>query len=181
MKETWSERICLVTGVNGFVASHIAKKLAVLGAEVFGVTFKKSPFLNIDGFYNKKATVLYGDITDYEFMKDIFRLNHIDTCFHLAASTIISKAAQSPLATFQTNIMGTCNVLETARNCETIERIVVASSDKAYGFYKESQLPYQEEYELRGTGVYECSKACADMIARSYFFNYSLPVVVTRC
>src|SRR6185436_20656017 len=91
--------------------------------------------------------------------------------------TIVGTASNSPALTFETNVRGTWTVLEACRRAG-VERVVVASSDKAYGAHDE--LPYTEELALRPTAPYEASKAAADLIARSYWPSFGLPVAVTR-
>jgi CDP-glucose 4,6-dehydratase len=103
----------------------------------------------------------------------------IESVFHLGAQTIVTIANRSPIATFRSNIQGTWNILETCRQISTVKRIVVASSDKAYGDQK--HLPYDEDSPLEGRHPYDVSKSCADLICRSYFETYNLPVCVTRC
>jgi CDP-glucose 4,6-dehydratase len=83
------------------------------------------------------------------------------------------------LSTFESNIKGTWNVLEAARNSKLLKRIVVASSDKAYGSHKD--LPYKETAILRGMHPYDASKSCADILSQMYFETYGLPVGITRC
>jgi CDP-glucose 4,6-dehydratase len=97
--------------------------------------------------------------------------------FHLAAQTLVGPAAESPASTFETNVRGTWSVLEACRETG-VDRVVVASSDKAYGAHEE--LPYREDFALRPTAPYEASKAAADVLARSYWPSYGLPVAVTR-
>ena len=97
--------------------------------------------------------------------------------FHLAAQTIVGTAADSPAPTFDANVRGTWTLLEACRE-HGVEAVVVASSDKAYGAHDE--LPYREDFALRPTAPYEASKAAADLIARSYWHSYGLPVAVTR-
>jgi CDP-glucose 4,6-dehydratase len=101
----------------------------------------------------------------------------VSTVFHLAAQTIVGTAASSPVATFETNVEGTWVLLDACRELG-VSRVVVASSDKAYGAHDE--LPYREEFALRPTAPYEASKAAADLIARSFWSSYDLPVAVTR-
>jgi len=99
---------------------------------------------------------------------------------HLAAQAIVGTANRNPLSTWETNVRGTYNLLEACRrNHKTVGRVVVASSDKAYG--DQPDLPYLEDAALIGRFPYDCSKSCTDLIARSYFESYELPVCVTRC
>ena len=96
----------------------------------------------------------------------------------MAAQAIVGTANRSPLSTFESNIKGTWNILEACREHKLIERIVVASSDKAYGDQK--KLPYTEDSPLLGSYPYDASKACADILTRAYHNTYQLPVAVTR-
>jgi CDP-glucose 4,6-dehydratase len=103
----------------------------------------------------------------------------VETVFHLAAQAIVRTANRGPIATWESNVRGTYTLLEACRTAgHRVERIVVASSDKAYGDH--NRLPYREDFALRPRHPYEVSKACADMIARSYAASYDLPVAVTR-
>ena len=101
----------------------------------------------------------------------------VDTVFHLAAQTIVPTANKAPAATFDANIRGTWTVLEAVR-AHAVARTVVASSDKAYGPH--DSLPYREDFALQARFPYDASKAAADIVARSYFHTYGIPVAVTR-
>jgi CDP-glucose 4,6-dehydratase len=101
----------------------------------------------------------------------------VDSVFHLAAQTIVGTANRSPASTFETNIRGTWMVLEACR-AEDVQRVVVASSDKAYG--RHTELPYREEMALQPVYPYDVSKAATDLISRSYWHTFGLPVAVTR-
>jgi CDP-glucose 4,6-dehydratase len=100
------------------------------------------------------------------------------TVYHLAAQTQVGDALRDPLTTWETNIRGTYLLLEAVRRHDTATRVVVASSDKAYGPHDE--LPYREDFALQPSYPYDVSKAATDMIARSYAATYELPVAVTR-
>jgi CDP-glucose 4,6-dehydratase len=100
------------------------------------------------------------------------------TIFHLAAQTQVGDANDAPLATWETNVRGTYMLLEAVREHDVATRVVVASSDKAYGSHRE--LPYREDHALQPAYPYDVSKAAADMIARSYAATYGMPVAVTR-
>jgi len=100
------------------------------------------------------------------------------TVFHLAAQTQVGEANSAPLATWETNVRGTYMLLEAVREHAPEARVVVASSDKAYGAHDE--LPYREDFALKPAYPYDVSKAATDMIARSYAATYDMPVAVTR-
>ena len=110
-------------------------------------------------------------------MERLLREHGVGSVFHLAAETIVGTVQASPVRGFETNVRGTWTLLDACRR-SGIERVVVASSDKAYGAHDE--LPYREDFPLQATAPYEASKAAADIIARSYWHSYGLPVAVTR-
>ncbi len=120
-----------------------------------------------------------GNITNFDFVREIVSSNEIDIVFHLAANSIVKISAADPISTYSTNVMGTVNILEACRQVGRCEKIIVASSDKAYGDH--DVLPYNENFALNPKNVYDVSKGASDMIARSYNTNYGMPVVVTRC
>jgi CDP-glucose 4,6-dehydratase len=168
----------LVTGAHGFAASWLAKALLDSGAEVSSLDIEgASPsgleLLEIDGEVNDVA----GDLRDQDAVGRLLRDSSIDTVFHLAAQAIVGDANASPVPTFETNIQGTWSLLEACREAG-VERVVVASSDKAYG--QHGELPYTEHASLQPTFPYDVSKAATDLIARSYWHTYGLPVAVTR-
>jgi CDP-glucose 4,6-dehydratase len=100
--------------------------------------------------------------------------------FHLGAQTIVGTANRNPLATFEANIRGSYNLLEACRrNAKKVKRVMVASSDKAYG--AQPKLPYDEDAPLEGRFPYDCSKSCTDLITRSYYESFGVPACITRC
>jgi CDP-glucose 4,6-dehydratase len=123
------------------------------------------------------------DIESYDGCRKTIEEENINVIFHLAAQAIVGVANENPLPTFASNITGTCNLMEAARilskGGQNIEAIVVASSDKAYG--DQEKLPYLEDAPMQGRFPYDVSKSCTDLIARSYFHSYGLPVCITRC
>ncbi|MFB0544824.1 MAG: GDP-mannose 4,6-dehydratase [Asgard group archaeon] len=176
----WNGKNILITGSTGFVGSWLSKALVERKANVIVLvkTDAKDSLLKYMGTYPKLKAVVRGDIIDYNSMKSIFDKYEIDTCFHLAAQAIVGTANQSPTQTFETNIKGTWNMLEVARVCK-VERLIVASTDKVYG--EPIKLPITEEHPLLASYPYDASKACADILSRTYFKTYGLPVGVTRC
>jgi CDP-glucose 4,6-dehydratase len=126
--------------------------------------------------------VIRADVVDREAMVEALTEHRVRAVFHLAAQPIVGFANRAPLSTWESNIRGAYTVLEACRAAREagapIERIVIASSDHAYG--SQAQLPYREEAALAARYPYDTSKACADLIARSYAVEYELPVAVTR-
>jgi CDP-glucose 4,6-dehydratase len=127
-----------------------------------------------------RCIVALADLSDYEALVRVLNEYEVRTVHHLGAQTIVGTAVRSPLATFDANVRGTYALLEACRSLGegAVERIVVASSDKAYGAHDE--LPYREDFALQAIYPYDVSKACVDLIARSYAVTYALPVAVTR-
>ena len=170
----------LVTGAQGFIGSWLAERLLGEGARVV-VPRRDVPAesrFRLDGL-ESRCDVVEADVLDHQALVRIVNEYEVGTVFHLAAQTIVGTANRSPLSTFETNVRGTYNLLEACRAVEgPVERIVVASSDKAYGEHEE--LPYAEDFALQPRYPYDVSKACTDMIARSYAATYDMPVAVTR-
>jgi CDP-glucose 4,6-dehydratase len=102
----------------------------------------------------------------------------VEEVFHLAAQAVVGHANRSPLGSWEANVRGTYTLLEACRTLGTVRRVVVASSDKAYG--AQDELPYREDFALRPLNPYDVSKACTDLIARSYAHSYGLTLAVTR-
>lgn len=178
--EFWKDRNVLVTGCTGLLGSWLTKSLAEKEANIVGLIRDIVPRSNLNwsGFNNKIITVR-GEIEDYFLLERTINEYEIDTVFHLAAQTIVTIANRNPISTFKVNIEGTWNLLEACRRAPLVKRIIVASSDKAYG--DQEKLPYDEKTPLEGRHPYDVSKSCADLICRSYYETYELPVCVTRC
>ncbi|HPJ71287.1 MAG TPA: GDP-mannose 4,6-dehydratase [bacterium] len=176
----WTGKNVFVTGCTGLLGAWLTEDLYRRGAAVTGLVRDWVPgsILNRDGWL-RKINVVRGDVADYGVLERALNEYEIDTVFHLAAQTIVGTANRAPLGTFESNIKGTWNVLEACRRVPTVRGVVVASSDKAYGSH--DRLPFDEEAPLRGEHPYDVSKSCADLLARSYYLTYGLPVAVTHC
>ncbi len=181
MKNTcWKGKNVFITGASGLVGSWLTQQLVDYGANVVclirDITPKSWLYLSktID-----KVTTVYGRLENLSVLGRALAEYSIDTVFHLGAQTIVGTAKSCPVSTFETNIKGTWNVLEACRNAKDVKRIVVASSDKAYG--ENRNLPYTEKMPLQGIYPYDCSKSCADLIAQMYHRTYKSPVGIARC
>jgi len=177
----WKDRNVLITGITGFVGTWLAKDLVEKGANVVGFVRDEIKSMPIEtmGIYDKLAVIAKGDIVDYNSVKRVFDEYDVDTCFHLAAQAIVGDANNDPTKTFRVNILGSWNILEAVRTSETVKRLVFASTDKAYG--EPIKVPITENHPLLAAYPYDASKACAELLARTYFTTYGLPVSVTRC
>jgi CDP-glucose 4,6-dehydratase len=128
----------------------------------------------------QRTRVVSGALEDYPTLERAINEHETDTVFHPGAQTLVGTALRSPLPTFEANIRGTYNLLEACRvHTGTVQRVVVASSDKAYG--EVQHLPYREDTPLQARNPYDVSKSCPDMIAVAYACSYGLPVAITRC
>jgi CDP-glucose 4,6-dehydratase len=126
----------------------------------------------------ERCTIALADLTDHDALVRVLNEQEVEEVFHLAAQAVVGLANRSPLGSWEANVRGTYTLLEACRTLGTVRRIVVASSDKAYGAH--DQLPYREDFALQPRNPYDVSKACADLIARSYAHSYGLPLAVTR-
>jgi CDP-glucose 4,6-dehydratase len=177
----WKDKKVFVTGASGLLGSWLVDELLLRGAHVTCLVRDWVPDSRLLSDTTRKGVNLVrGSLEDLELAIRALNEYEIDTVFHLGAQTIVGTASRSPLSTFESNIKGTWILLEACRLCDSlIERIVVASSDKAYGIH--AQLPYNEDTPLQGCYPYDVSKSCADLISFSYYHTYGLPVAVTRC
>lgn len=173
----------LVTGAQGFVGGWLAERLLDAGARVVA-PWRDAPHdsrFRLEGI-EERCDLVQADISDYQSMLRILNEYEVRSVFHLGAQTIVGKANRAPLSTWESNVRGTYTLMEACRGAATVgvpvERIVVASSDKAYG--DQEELPYREDMPLLARYPYDVSKACTDLIARSYAATYDLPVGVTR-
>jgi CDP-glucose 4,6-dehydratase len=179
-KSFWKHRPVLVTGCTGLLGSWLSQRLVAEGASVVGLVRDWVPQSNLilSGTI-EKMTLVRGEVENYKLIERTLNEYEIETVFHLAAQTLVGTANRSPLSTFESNIKGTWTLLEACRHTSHVKRIVVASSDKAYGIQKD--LPYHEGHPLQGTFPYDVSKSCADLLCHSYAATYRLPICITRC
>lgn len=175
----WNNRTAFVTGATGFVGAHVARLLVEQGARVVCLQRDAVKSNSLDLFdLRRRVTVINGSIEDFALMERVITEYEIEAVFHLAAQAIVGAANRSPLSTFEANIRGTYFLLEACRRSDTVKSVVVASSDKAYGSH--DNLPYSEDYPLLGLFPYDASKACTDILARSFAHTYKTPVAVSR-
>jgi len=179
-RNNWKNRNVLVTGCTGLLGSWLIGELINLKANVVGLVRDHVSYSRIyTEDLQRSMTIVSGNLEDYYLLERTLNEYEIEVAFHLGAQTIVPIANNNPLSTFESNIRGTWVLLEACRRNKQVKKIVVASSDKAYGEQKE--LPYIEEMPLMGRNPYDVSKSCADLIAQMYYFHYHLPVCVTRC
>jgi CDP-glucose 4,6-dehydratase len=177
----WKDRNVFVTGATGLLGAWLVEALLEQGANVVCLVRDWVPgsrLVTSGGL--ERTNLVRGELEDYHLLLRALNEYEIDSVFHLGAQTIVGTSSRSALSTFESNIRGTWHLLEASRACgKLIERVVVASSDKAYGSH--DRLPYTEDTPLQGRYPYDVSKSCADLIALSYFHTYRLPIAITRC
>ena len=174
-------KLILVTGCYGFVAQHLIHNLLLNNNRVIGIYNKKYQLkiFNNKNYINKKKLIEKKvDIRDKKFLINLFKKYKFDYCYHLAAISQVLTSNQSPEETYEINVFGTINLLESAKLYRPKIKFIFSSSDKAYGSSK--KLPYKEDFPLNGLNPYDASKACADIISRSYAKAFNLQVCVTR-
>lgn len=173
-----SGRSVFVTGGYGLLGAWLVRALVQRGDRVVVLQRDRTPrSALLLGDLERSLDVVHGDLNDPGLVARALGEYEVDTVFHLAAQTIVGTANRSPLATFETNVRGTWTLLEACR-LHGAERVLVAASDKAYG--ASATLPYREDHPLEPRFPYDVSKAATDLITRSYWHTYGLPVAVTR-
>lgn len=170
----WVGRSVFITGASGFIGGAITRRMRSLGARVSVLVRDPNDASRFEG-----CDVYIGNVTDHDLLRHIISYSEVDTVFHTAANAIVRVSARDPMSAYDVNIMGTVALLEAARSVGRCRRIIVASSDKAYGDHEE--LPYRETHALRALNTYDASKACMDIISQSYAHNYAMPIAITRC
>ena len=179
MSEFWKDRSVFVTGAFGFVGANLTKALLDAGANVICLRRDDTNPNSLDALgLTSKVTVVRGELEDLSLLSRILNEYEIDAVFHLAAQAIVGAANRSPISTFESNIRGTYMLLEACRLSPLVKRVVVASSDKAYG--TSPTLPYHEDLPLQGVFPYDVSKSCTDLISISFARTFETPVAVTR-
>lgn len=166
----WQGRTVLVTGASGFVGSHLVKKLISKKSKV--ITLSEKGIKSSTGTQDE-----IGSVENFEKLNDIIKKYKINTIFHLAAQPIVEVGQTNPTKTFEVNIKGTWNILESARG-NNIQKIIIASTVHVYG--NNPKVPFKEEYFPQPSRPYETSKACADLLAQSFADTYNLPVEIPR-
>jgi len=181
MSSYWKGKRVLVTGATGLVGCWLAEALVKSDAYVVVLVHDWDPQSDLirTGIISQ-FNVVTGALEDYATLERAINEHEVDTVFHLGAQAIVTVANRSPLPTFETNIRGSYNLLEACRvHSDMVRRVVVASSDKAYG--DSDVLPYTEDMPPLGRHPYDVSKSCTDLLAKTYWHTYQLPVGIARC
>ncbi len=177
----WKQTNVLITGASGIVGSWLVRELIKKQANIICFIRDWNPQTQLIASGDVMRTaVVNGKLENYSDIDRAINEYQIDTIFHLGAHTIVGSALRNPLACFESNIRGTYNLLEAARRYDSfVKRVIIASSDKAYG--SSDILPYTEDMPLQGRHPYDVSKSCTDLLAIAYAHTYNLPITIARC
>ena len=169
----------LITGITGFVGSHLAEYCLAQGAEVFGTYRWRSPLDNISEIVDK-ITLIECDLLDEKSTFAAIETAKPDYIFHLAAQSYVPFSYTGPTITIQTNMIGTLNILESVRRYEGDPIVHVCSSSEVYGQVEADEVPISEKNPLRPLSPYAVSKVGADLMAFQYFSAHAVKTVRTR-
>lgn len=184
-ENSWKGKRVFITGASGMVGSTLIDSLLGMGAEVYG-TIKRHAVAyhpHIDGnIESGKLKTFEVDLRDYGRVANLIRDIDPHVISHQAAESFVPTSLQQPSHVVENNCVSTVNVLEAAaKEGKSIEAVQVACSSEQYGFIKnEQEVPVKEENELRPTSTYAATKVFTEYIAKSYFYTYGTPTVITR-
>ena len=174
----WTQKTVLVTGAGGFIGSHLVERLVDLGATTKALVARNpagSGGWPDSSPVKDSVEVIIGDIRDEDGLQRWFR--GVDTVFHLAALTSVPDSLWNPQSYFQTNVEGTFNVLQAAREAG-VKSVVHTSSSAVYGSAR--YIPMDEDHPLQARSPYAATKIAADKLAESFHRSFDLPVAVIR-
>lgn len=165
----YKDKKVLVTGHTGFKGSWLCAWLFVLGAKIYGyaLSMETRTLYDVCPIKDLLADECLGDIRDRETLNSFFRKNKPEIVFHLAAQPLVRLSYAEPVLTYETNVIGTLNVLEAARHCESVKAFVNITTDKCYE-NKEKNEGYKEDEPMGGYDMYSSSKGCAELLTASY-------------
>lgn len=173
-----------ITGHTGFKGTWMAKLLLMMGADVYGYALEptnQNMFFQMTGLQNELHHIV-GDIRDLEHLNRVMQEARPDIVIHMAAQPIVREGYANPVYTYETNVMGTVHLLETLRNCESVQSVVNVTTDKVYKNI-ETDVPYKEENELMGYDPYSNSKSCSELVTYAYkkSFMKDRDIAISTC
>lgn len=165
-----------ITGINGFVGSNLADYELSQGNRVIGLIQDINHKSRNDIL--SKCSIVYGDIRNSQLIDNIISKYEINVIYHLAAIPIVRICVKDPMNCITTNIIGTTNILESVRKINSSIKVIVASTDKAYGDH--GRVKYIEDMKLIPGDIYSTAKACSDMLSISYANTYNIDIKILR-
>jgi CDP-glucose 4,6-dehydratase len=174
----WKNKRVLITGHTGFKGSWLTFYLHNLGSKVIGYSLKPEPYHKLFLSLNIKKKIshnIYGNILDKKKLQNVINKYRPEIIFHLAAQPFVIDSYIDPLNTINTNVNGTVNLLDIIKSNDDIKSVVIITTDKCYKVKKVGIKFYREDSELGGKDPYSASKACVELLTKSYvnsFFNY---------
>lgn len=165
----YSGKKILITGNTGFKGSWLSRMLLLAGADICGYSLKPSKEHLLFGLLRlpQEMNTIYGDIRDFEALKRLMDEEKPEIVFHLAAQPIVREAYRNPRSTYETNIMGTVNIMECVRYSDSVRSVVNITTDKVYE-NREWEWGYRETDVLDGYDPYSNSKSCSELVTHSY-------------
>ncbi|OGM10423.1 GDP-mannose 4,6-dehydratase [Candidatus Woesebacteria bacterium RBG_13_34_9] len=178
-------RNILITGITGFVGSHLAEYILKNHprVKIYGLTRWRSPLDNINHI-SKNLNLKWGDLLDPFSLKEIIREIKPDVIFHLAAQSYVDFSFLAPVSTLETNVVGTANLLEIIKQLKIEEKynpiVHICSSSEVYGQVNKDEIPIKENNPLRPASPYAVSKVAEDMLGYQYWFSWKIKTLRTR-
>jgi GDP-4-dehydro-6-deoxy-D-mannose reductase len=170
----------LITGINGFAGSHLAKYLLGLrDVRVYGTVRKRSDLSGLSAIKNK-IRLIYCDLDDRKSVKRALQLSRPDRIYHLAALSYVPDSWKDPAGTLSSNLGGQIAIFESLRELGIKPRVLIAGSSEEYGKVKAFEIPVKETQELRPLSPYGVSKVGQDLLGYQYCQSYKIPVIRTR-
>ncbi|HZV95620.1 MAG TPA: GDP-mannose 4,6-dehydratase [Candidatus Nitrosocosmicus sp.] len=169
----------LITGITGFVGSHMTELALARGAEVFGSMRWRSKTENIDHLRHR-ITLVECDLRDLSSVRNLLEIAAPTDVVHLAAQSFVAASWKAPAETLTTNILSQVNLLEAMRDLKIAPRFLAVGSSEEYGLVHSDELPIKETNPLRPLSPYAVSKVAQDMMGYQYFKSYGLPIIRTR-
>jgi GDP-4-dehydro-6-deoxy-D-mannose reductase len=169
----------LITGIAGFVGSHLAEFLIQKRQEIHGTCLACENLENIKSF-KRKIKLHECDVTDFDSLAKLINRIKPDRIYHLAAFSSVGESFAKPLDAVEINVRGTLYLLEILRNIKKKIKLLVVGSADIYGKVKRKDLPIKETHNLNPVSPYGASKACADLLAYQYFQSYGVFVIRAR-
>ena len=169
----------LITGITGFVGSHLAEFLIKEGLEVYGTVRWRSMVDNLESI-KKDVHLIHADMRDAHSSEQAIRDSKPDYVFHLASQSFVPMSWRAPADTMETNLIGTIHLFEAIRKSQIDAKIQIAGSSEEYGMTYPNELPIKETNPLRPISPYGVSKVAQDKLSYQYYRSYGLKIVVTR-